>query len=259
MPSSTRPILHYALTFLPPLALVTAVATQPWFEARCAFMDPIVAGEISGDCGRIYYGFISNLGVLYLAASAAVCLFAALCLGPGQDAGARRFLVGAGLVSGWLCLDDLFMIHEGVLPNLGVAQAVTIGVYGALTAAYLVSNRRAILAGRTPMLVLALLCFAASAGIDLVLHSVESHLVWAEDAAKFVGIAAWTGFHLNAALRLVTAAQARAVEPRPRTDLDRRIGELHAVIEEDRRLRAAEMDPRRRVPAAAIVSLGGRR
>lgn len=257
MTPSLRRTLHYAITLLPPLALVTAVVLQPWFEARWAFMDPIIAGEISGDCCRIYHGFVSNVGVLYLAASGSVCLFAALCLRPVADAGKTGFLIGAGLLTAWLCLDDLFMIHEGVLPNLGVSQAVTIGIYGVLTAVYLVSSRREILSGEAPMLVIALACFAVSVGIDLVFHSVEGHLVWAEDAAKFIGIAAWTGFHVDAAFKLMAVRRWRALDERLGSHLAKALGELDETLQGVRRGHAGRTVPRR-VPSAAIVGPAGR-
>lgn len=190
--------LHlYSLALGPALVVVAALLLQPWFDPRLAFMDPIIAGQ-TADCCHLYYGAASNLGALYMASAAVACLFAAAALGPVAERGGFRFLLTAGLVSGWLCLDDLFLLHEGVAPKLGVPQTAALAFDAALIAAYLFLNRQRLLAGQAPLLLLALVGLGLSTGIDVVLHSPS--VVAVEDAAKLLGLAAWAGFHWSIAL-----------------------------------------------------------
>lgn len=250
-----RRLLHQAITVLPPLGIITAVAAQPWFEPAYAFMNPLAAAEASGACCHPASGLVSKIGVLYLAACATVCLFAASCLRPVENGGRIGFLLGAGLLTAWLCLDELFMLRDRVLPQQGVPLAVTLGVCAALTAAYLVLCRRQLPVGNGPMLALSLACFAASVGMTL--SGAEGQVPWAADAAKFVAIAAWTGFHIDVASRLVRASRARAFDLRLGSDLDKSIGELDQALEGFRRSQAGHASPRR-VPSAAIVGPSAR-
>lgn len=256
MTSRLRRVLHYAITGLPPLALVTIAAVQPWFPAQRVFMSPRGAQEIAGDCCRLYDGLASDLGVLSLAAGATACLFAALCLRHLEDAGRVRFLLGAGLATAWLCLDELFGLHERVLPAVGLPPSITIGVYAILATCYVALCRREIRSGATSMLALALVCFAVGAALDLV-HGIEGLPIWAGNAAKFAGIAAWTGFHVDTAYRFVTETRARVLDLRLGSELDESIGELDAALE-GFRLRQANRTTPRRVPSAAIVGPSSR-
>ena len=205
-PATLRALL-YATALLAPLAISAVFALQPWVEPRWAFMDTITAADISGEV-HLYYGFVSNLGVLGMAATAAVVLFAAACRSAQGASDGMAFLLGAGLVSGWLALDDLYLLHEALLPRAGVRQEIGVAFAGLLVLGHVVFHRRLILAADWPLMMAALVGFGASAGLDLTLHTTEGPWIVAEDAAKFVAIGAWTAFHLDAALRLVTAGTA---------------------------------------------------
>ena len=195
-----------ALFVVPALAIVAIVAGQPFFEARWMFMDPMIAGELSKDCCRFYYGAVSNLGVLMWASTAAICLFAAavLAFSHGFSNDARALLL-AGLLTGWLCVDDLFMMHEGIFMIVGIPQWATIALYLGLTVTYLTTSWRVMAGGNLPLLGLALGLFAVSAGADLIIHSTDNTIILIEDGAKFIAIAAWGGFHVLLALDLLKA------------------------------------------------------
>ncbi len=254
MTPSLRRLVHQAITVLPALAIVTAVAVQPWFEPSLAFLNPLAAPQISGDCCHPALGLVWKIGVLCLAAGATVCLFAASCLRPIENGGRIGFLLGAGLLTAWLCLDELFLLRDRVLPQQDVPTVVTVGVCAVLAAAYLVLCRRQLPIGNGPMLALSLACFAASVG--LTLSGAEGQVPRAADAAKFVGIAAWTGFHVDAASRLVRASRARAFDLRLGSDLDKSIGELDQALEGFRRSQGGQATLRR-VPSTAIVAPSG--
>lgn len=212
-PAALRALL-YAAALLAPLTISAVFAFQPWVEPRWAFMDTISAADLSGEV-RLYYGFVSNLGVLGMAATAAVALFAAACRSAQGASEGMAFLLGAGLVSGWLALDDLYLLHEALLPRAGVRQEIGVAFAGLLVLGHVVVHRRRILAAEWPLMMAALLGFGASAGLDLVVHTTRGPWIVAEDAAKFVAIGAWTAFHVDAALRLVTGGAAAPRSRRP--------------------------------------------
>jgi hypothetical protein len=108
----------------------------------------------------------------------------------------------AGLFTGWLCLDDLFMVHEDVLPLFGVPQPATYAAYASFAALYFALAWRHILAARPVLMLLALALLGTSVAIDIIATSESPLHVMTEDGSKFLGILAWTGFHVTAALDL---------------------------------------------------------
>jgi hypothetical protein len=58
---------------------------------------------------------------------------------------------------------------------------------------------------------LAMALLGTSVVIDVLVHSESTLHVFMEDGAKFLGILAWAGFHVNAALDLAAAA---VIQPR---------------------------------------------
>lgn len=119
----------------------------------------------------------------------------------------------AGLFTGWLALDDMLMLHDDALPVLGIPEKVTYAVYGATLSLYLFVSSSWILANRPMLMAAALGFFGASVAIDLFIHSPRPGRVFLEDGAKFLGILAWTGYHLTAALASCTAALAPRRSP----------------------------------------------
>ncbi|NNC37993.1 MAG: hypothetical protein EX271_06465 [Acidimicrobiales bacterium] len=188
-----------AIVFLAPLILLGAVIGQPWVDPKWFFFDFLTAAEFSDDCCHVYYGFISNLGIFLWIATSAVCLFAALMMWINGKSGKYiKFALFAGLLSGWLGMDDAFLLHEVVFPKLGVPQFAVLAVYVVLALAYVLSSWRVILASEFWILGLSAVAMAISLGVDQVLHSIETNAIVLEDSAKFFGIFAWFVFHVTA-------------------------------------------------------------
>jgi len=113
--AKTRLILALVVLLVPGLLLL-AVLAQPWVEPKWMFWDFKTAAEFSDDCCHVYYGFMSNLGIFLWVATAAISLFSALIFFKWKsDKALLRFAVTSGLLSGWLALDDAFLLHEVVL------------------------------------------------------------------------------------------------------------------------------------------------
>ena len=113
-----------AALLIPTFAILAFIALQPWIPVAYLVRDPLVVAMQAAECCSFYYGALSNLGVLLWNATGTICLTLALQV---WLAGARRsmvaFFLTGGLFSIWLGLDDLFLLHDGVLPALGVGWA----------------------------------------------------------------------------------------------------------------------------------------
>ena len=105
-----------------PLVFMAAVVLQPWIDPADLLRDPLAVAELKpAECCKVYYGAVSNLGVLLWTAGAAIALFGAgLALALGRPAGEAGLLLAAGMLTGFLAIDDLFLVHENVLPAFGV-------------------------------------------------------------------------------------------------------------------------------------------
>ena len=166
------------------------------------------------DCCKVYFGAVSNLGVVTWFAGAGVALFTALVLfTQGTQIKAATFFLAAGLFTGFLAFDDLFLVHENVLPAFGVPQKITYMAYALVAFAYFAFAWRQILANRYRLLVLAMALLGTSVGIDWVIHSDASWRILLEDGAKLTGIFAWTMFHVAAAWEAIAGRPAAPVTP----------------------------------------------
>ena len=194
-------------TFLLPCLFLTAVLLQPWADPRWMFMDPLTAAELSGDCCHTYYGFISNLGIMLWTITAGVCLFTGAMLVTAK-AQFRQiwFALSAGVLTGWLALDDTFLLHELVLPSIGFPQVGVLALYVATAGLYAAASWRTILESDLVLFCGAALFFGVSIGIDVGLHSTDSFIISMEDSAKFMGLCFWASFNISTAYMLLSAA-----------------------------------------------------
>ncbi len=156
----------------------------------------IPVGNLTRDPNAIvgapfYNGFISQIGIFFWSASAAICIFSAKIITKGHDSlNIKSFLFFSGLLTLALSLDDAFQLHEGVLPYLGVPEEVVIAVYAGFLIFYLIRFYSVILNTQYILLVIALVFFGVSIILDLFnIPFLSSNLF--EDGAKMAGIVSW--------------------------------------------------------------------
>jgi hypothetical protein len=151
-------------------------------------------------------GLLSNLGVLYWTATASICLFAALLLSTAPDW--RTFFLYYGLFTALLLLDDLFMLHDRILPaTLNINEMTLLGIYVLILLFGLFSFSTQIRESNFILLLAALIFFNCSIMIDLVPED-WSHLHhFFEDGSKYVGISTWTAYFVGTALDRLQLAQ----------------------------------------------------
>lgn len=147
----------------------------------------------------LYTGFLSQIGIFFWAASAAVSLFGAQTLSENQDKQEfKRFLFISGLFSLFLGLDDIFLIHVQLFRYLGVSEIAVFMVYAGALIAYLFRFRAIILKTEYVFLGTALFFFSVSIGFDLLFYLGLDETIF-EDAAKLVGIITWLAYFFRSA------------------------------------------------------------
>ena len=134
----------------------------------------------------IYGGIISNVGVSVLTLAAGVAGVGAL-FGPIR----RLRFAQAALLSALLAIDDQYMLHEVVGPEiLGIPEIGFFILYGATALAILATIGPRLSHLRHLPLLIAGAALAASIAIDLVLP-MNAYTVLAEDMAKLGGLVIW--------------------------------------------------------------------
>ena len=135
-------------------------------------------------------GLLSQAGILLWAAGAAVCLLAARVLRGGPGA---TFMLAAGAITAAVCIDDAFLLHDEVLPLVGVPEELIYAGYLGMILVFLLAFRRQILGSAYGVLLLALAFLGVSVVCDAWgLPWLDPYLL--EDGAKFAGITLWTAY-----------------------------------------------------------------
>lgn len=166
-----------------------------------------------------YAGAISNLGAVVWCVAAVASIFAAtLVVRFGGSRELVKFLFAAGALSTLLLVDDLFLLHDEILPDyVGVPQKGILLGYVLLTLGFAWRFRVQIMATRFAPLVLGLGFLAGSIVVDVALDGRElSVMVFGEaiqatnlleDGLKLLGIVSWCGYLLTVASDAFTVGQ----------------------------------------------------
>lgn len=159
-----------------------------------------------------YLGFVSQLGILVWAGAAATCALGAAVLKvqnekPRQGAANSglhyRFLVCSTLLTLMIGVDDAFMLHDHVLPHIGIHELLVYGVYASAALVYLAVFAKAILRTEFPLLFVAFGGFGLSVIADY-LFSVEGAPFWFEDGVKGIGILCWFAYYFRTTTALLS-------------------------------------------------------
>jgi hypothetical protein len=163
-------------------------------------------------------GLLSNLGILVWCSGSAIALFTAINYRSGPGRTAVRYLLSGGLLSTYLLLDDLFMVHEMVAgsSSLGLPEDAVYLVLGIAVLLHLVLFRQFLLAIGPLSLLFALGLLGCSVLTDML----QERLLWMgswrsllEDGFKWLGIVAWSGHFILLALRFTRARIGYAHDP----------------------------------------------
>ena len=148
-----------------------------------------------------YIGLVSNLGVLLWCTTAAVCWLTAIVLHHKKSKLTSSFFLWSAGISTVLLFDDLFLIHEQVMPRyLGISEKKVLASYGLLVLGYLVRWWKQILQTDYLLLVLAFVFFGISVFVDLAMKFGLNSPDWVEDLFKLTGIVSWSAYYLRTCL-----------------------------------------------------------
>ncbi|MFT3895326.1 MAG: hypothetical protein QM730_27185 [Anaerolineales bacterium] len=149
-----------------------------------------------------YAGMLSQLGIMFWSATAAVCVLAFILLKRQNKNGpTKRFLFHAIAFTIFLLLDDAFIFHEDIAPNyLGIGQNIVFALYLFVYLVFFLVNISEILNSEYLILGFAMALFAASIFIDVAhldhyelqgIFFSERFQTFLEDGLKFAGIVTW--------------------------------------------------------------------
>lgn len=178
-----------------------------------ADLEELVNDPMASAGGHPLTGILSHVGVLAWWAGAAICLFAwFLVRHRGEEREMTRFLLWGGVITAYLAIDDLFMLHEDLIRrHTPLPQPLAIGLLALVVAMYLWHFRRSVVASEWLLLAAAVVAFGASLGIDFLSDLGEYLGAWQTPAAatfiedwfKLSGVFAWTAYYVRQAAKAV--------------------------------------------------------
>lgn len=190
-----------------PLALVMAWAG---FQQRVPIVE--LFREPKGDADVPFYtGAFTSIGVIFWSAATSACVLVGTLLWRSWRRMAA-FLISMSLLTSFLLLDDIFLLHESVGPSYGVPERVVIVTHGVLLLIGLFFFRREVMQTSFAILALSLALFAVSLFID---HgpvgplglSYTTEYYW-EEVFKLFGIVTWFLYFASVAVGLLTPKAA---------------------------------------------------
>lgn len=164
--------------------------------------DPIVLSD-----SPIYFGFLSQAGIILWSAAATVSFVFAYFTTVFKNGKSQfYFFIFNGFLISWLMIDDCFLLHEGILPGIGISQKLVLLLYAVVVIIYLFRFHKLILQKTSfILLILSFGCFGISALIDLIFHFETPNIIDTvlEDGSKFIGIVLWLAYILSCERLLV--------------------------------------------------------
>lgn len=198
-------LISLATIFLPgilflAIMVVAAKKTGVYFETLSR--DPI---QILN--GKPYVGLISNTGIIFWCATAAILFYSSkiswLQKKPEKQ---TFFLFFGGLLTILMLIDDLFLMHDVIFPDyLKINEIVFYLFYGLSVIAIFLYYHKTILNTDYILLILAFLLLGLSAITDQVqvfgIKVIHPYIV--EDSFKFLGIIAWFAYFSRTSYKFI--------------------------------------------------------
>ena len=199
--SQIRPLLTVLISaYFPALLLLSVVALLS--SKTSVPIAHFTRDTVSVAGAPFYAGILSQIGILLWSASASICLLTSAVLHRvSSRSKTKAFILGAGLLTVVLMLDDAFLVHEKIAPRyFHLSSNILFALYGVMITVFLISFRHIILRSDYILLVVSFGFLAASVVFDKLhdyglfyLLGVDSVGVkyLLEDGCKLLGIAGW--------------------------------------------------------------------
>lgn len=149
-----------------------------------------------------YYGMLSSWSSMMWMASAAICLFTAtITRKDASDRGMWGFLLFSGLLSLMIAIDDLYLLHDRILPQaLHTSEGVFYLLYLFLMMGYLILFFRQIARSDYILFWIAFFFLAFSRGFYNLIPFLRGFNT-TNDMFKYVGIVFWLAFFIRTAAK----------------------------------------------------------
>ncbi len=170
-----------------------------------------------------WVGALSKLGYMGWASAATLCFIGVALLARNRRfRSSMIFLLFSGLLTLVLSLDDTFMLHESVIPQLHISEKFVFGGYIILFIGYILYFFRRLLTTDYLILVFAAFFMGSSIAIDQLFAQTELK-EFLEDIPKFMAILLWLAYYARTVFGLVKgsitlelAAQKESIQnPQP--------------------------------------------
>jgi hypothetical protein len=147
-----------------------------------------------------YIGMLSNWGVLLWMTAAAICLFTAMIMRrSGDSSQARQFIFTSGILSLILAVDDLYRLHDWLLPRmLHISEFFFYLLYLVLIAGYLFLSLRQIHRYEYILFWISTSLLAISRRMFLPIPFLNAYMTTG-DMLKYFGIVFWLAFFYRTA------------------------------------------------------------
>jgi hypothetical protein len=184
------PTTVIAVVWLASVALMVAVAVQNVTDPGVLLRDPQATTE-----SPWYLGAVSTFGIVGWAVASTIFGVGAVLFWWLRQRRTAWFLGAACVLTGFLLLDDLLLVHENLAERF-LGSDVPIYVFYAVSfLAWFAVFRTEIIRGPMIAGLLAGVALAASAIIDVALADVgDDWRLILEDGAKFAGIWSWVAY-----------------------------------------------------------------
>ena len=199
---SRSTIRSTVLTTLVPAALLYLIALT-WSAAEGISSTKVLRDLAQACDAPLGQGFLSSVGYLLWMAAAAIALFGATTHLIRGSIVNRQFAFCGGGFSLWLCLDDMFLVHDRYL-----GQSFLYITYSVFTVLLLVCFREPLKRFAGDTFLLSVVFLGSSVLIDVfqgIFPASYETVQLFEEGAKFLGIAAWLAFwchYVNATSKL---------------------------------------------------------
>jgi hypothetical protein len=147
-----------------------------------------------------FTGILSTFGILLWCASVSILIFSAFALFNHVSRSVFLFLLSSAIITGYLLIDDIFMIHEKIAPNFGVDETIMYFAIIIVAIIYFITFFRLIFSSNKVVFFLISVSFL---GISLISDTalLKPYILplgdWRylfEEGTKWLGIASWTSY-----------------------------------------------------------------
>lgn len=144
---------------------------------------------------EFYIGFLSNIGIMFWCFTVSILMISSkIASDLGRPSTLCQFLFFSGLLTLFMLVDDLFLLHDVIIPYyLEISEKFFYLFYGSSVLALLYFYRAVILKTDFVLFLLAFAFMASSVITDvlLTLGITISDIYLFEDGFKFMGIISW--------------------------------------------------------------------